>query len=113
MKKLSKTEYNNRYYKTRNYFNSHDRYLWNVYGTFSPAKRRAYERCESDRESHGGYEPSICSHNTHFFSYAYCYDVTYPETGEILQIRLRYHTAYKVEDFPIWDNENGWLYVKP
>lgn len=48
--------------------------LFGAYAKPSEAKKKAYERCEEERCSKGGYNGSVVSYNCNIFTYGYLYD---------------------------------------
>lgn len=77
-----------------NYINSRDTTLRDVYGSFSLAKQRAFDRCVADMFYHNGYNKRIPTHNSQTFTFAY----TYEKDGREV---LRYHTAYNVYEIDL------------
>lgn len=83
------------------YNRSNARTLWDVYGTCSQSKRRAYDNICADCAEVNGYDMRVMSATSFFFSQAYKYDTVDPATGEVLDTRLRYYTGRNVYDFSI------------
>lgn len=64
-------------------------YLWDVYGTCSRAKERAYEQCENKMHDMNGYGLKITSHNSNFFTVMFLFD---DENGTHIQEETAYNT---------------------
>lgn len=62
--------------------------LWDVYGTFSREKARAFERCLDLMDRYGGRGLRIVGANTFTFSVGFEYEE--PQTGVVM---FCYHTA--------------------
>ena len=70
-------------------------YLWDVYGSASSAKEKAWDWCHEQCHVDNGTNFHICSHSSHQFTVAWAY--TDAETGHrIIRVETASHT-YKVD----------------
>lgn len=77
--------------------------LEKVYVTFSRAKWYSFHEIKKEMNLLGGYDMRITSHNSMIYTCAYKYDAINPETGEVMETRLVYHTPSKRYEISLED----------
>ena len=87
--------------------------LNDVYKTYSDAKRRSFNNIWFEyRNNKNAHELRILSANCNFYTCGYLYDIVDEMTGEITDIRFRYFTHTRTDDFSCLDWYNNYLKEK-